>query len=436
MQILPRSLFGRLVLILLSGLIGAQLISVAISLSERDQALFRYSDQQWAQRDAEAVQLLDSVTPAERKRIAAILTTPRLFVSLSPQPLAQGNPDRAAAEFQNMLHDVLGPERDVQVVVEDRTEFSGAHAIHSITEIQLKDGSWVNFDHPRPWHATDRPWRLLAGLAVLLLSVIVLSLLAVRIATRPLTTLANAAGQLGRDIRRAPIPETGPQEVRRAARAFNEMQSQLVRYVEDRTHLLTAISHDLKTPITRMRLRAELLDDESLRARFVRDLHDMEKLTNSTLNFLRGLDADEPPVAIDIMALLESVQADAAEVNNVVTLEGNVSQPFTGRPQALRRCLDNLVSNAVRYGKRAMIAVEERDRELVIQVRDAGPGIPETELERVFDPYYRVDTARSDVEGNGLGLGIARNIAVMHGGTLTLRNHPDGGLEAVLVLPR
>ncbi|HET7650767.1 MAG TPA: HAMP domain-containing protein, partial [Gammaproteobacteria bacterium] len=223
MRVLPRSLFGRLVLILLIGLIGAQLLSAAISLSERDQALFRYSDQQWAQRDAEAVQLLDSVSPAERERIAAILTTPRLFVTLTPQPAAEGQPDQAAAEFQQMLRAVLGAERDVQVVVVERAEASGASAVHSITEVRLKDGSWVNFDHPRPWHATDRPWRLLAGLGVLLVSVVVLSLFAVRLATRPLTTLANAAGELGRDIRRAPIPETGPQEVRRAAHAFNEM---------------------------------------------------------------------------------------------------------------------------------------------------------------------------------------------------------------------
>lgn len=435
MRLLPRSLFGRMVLILLGGLVGAQLISAAISLSERDQALFHYSDQQWAQRDAEAVQLLDSVPPEERKRIAAILTTPRLFVTLTPEPTEQGNPDQQAAEFQQMLQGVLGAGRTVRVVVVDRTEASGLHAVHSVTEIQLKDGSWVNFDHPRPWHVSDRPWRLLAGLTVLMMSVIALSLFAVRLVTRPLTTLANAAGELGRDIRRAPIPEQGPLEVRRAAHAFNEMQAQLVRYVEDRTRLLTAISHDLKTPITRLRLRAELLPDETLRAKFVHDLQEMETLANSTLDFLRGLDTTEKPQALDVMALLESVQADATETGQDVKLEGKLSRPFKGRPQALRRCIENLVSNAIRYGKRASISLQDTDAKLVIRIRDAGPGIPAVELDRVFDPYYRVDAARSDVEGNGLGLGIARNIAVLHGGTLELRNHPDGGLEAVLKLP-
>jgi signal transduction histidine kinase len=308
--------------------------------------------------------------------------------------------------------------------------------VHSVTEVQLRDGSWVNFDHPRPWHASDRPWRLLAGLAVLLVSVIVLSLLAVRLVTRPLTTLANAAGELGRDIRHAPIPEQGPLEVQRAARAFNEMQAQLVRYVEDRTRLLTAISHDLKTPITRLRLRAELLADETLRAKFVRDLQEMETLANRTLDFLRGLDTAETSQSLDIMALLESVEEDAIETGQDVKLEGKVSHPFKGRPQALRRCLENLVNNAVRYGKCARIFVQENDIDLVIRIRDTGPGIPENELARVFDPFYRLDAARSDVDGNGLGLGIARNIAVLHGGTLELLNHPEGGLEAVLKLPR
>ncbi|HEX5339914.1 MAG TPA: ATP-binding protein [Gammaproteobacteria bacterium] len=436
MRLLPRSLFGRTVLILLGGLVGAQIISAAISLSERDQTLFQYSDQQWAQRDAEAVQLLDSVAPAERKRIVTILTTPRLFVTLTQQPAEQGNPDQQAGDFQQMLRNVLGPGREIRVLEVERTEASGASAIHSVTEVRLLDGSWVNFDHPRPWHVSDRPWHLLTGLAVLLISILVLSLLAVRLVTRPLTTLANAASELGRDIRRVPIPERGPLEVQRAARAFNEMQSQLVRYVEDRTRLLSAISHDLKTPITRLRLRAELLADETLRAKFVHDLQEMETLANRTLDFLRDLDTAETPQSLDIMALLESLQEDAAETGQDVKLQGRVSRPFKGRPQALRRCLENLINNAVRYGKHAMISVQDTDTELLIRVRDAGPGIPADQLERVFDPYYRLDAARSDVEGNGLGLGIARNIAVLHGGTLNLRNHPEGGLEAVLTLPR
>ncbi|MGB9428858.1 MAG: ATP-binding protein, partial [Gammaproteobacteria bacterium] len=208
-------------------------------------------------------------------------------------------------------------------------------------------------------------------------------------------------------------------------------------YVQDRTRLLTAISHDLKTPITRLRLRAELLEDEVLKDKFIRDLHDMEHMTSATLDLLRGLEVNEPSQPIDLMALLESVQADAVETGQPVSLQGNITRAFTGRPQALRRCLENLVSNAVRYGGRADLIVEDGDQAVTIRVRDKGPGIPEDQLERVFEPYYRLDSSRSrENGGNGLGLGIARNIAVLHGGSLTLRNPPGGGLEAVLVLPR
>lgn len=451
MRLMPRSLFGRLVLVLLGGLIVAQLLSTAISLSERDQTLFSFSDQQWAQRDAAAVALMDSVSPVEQQRIASILTTPRLFVSVSTQPPVSGEADQQAAEFQQMLQALLGPDRQVRVVVVQLTPAQVAEAQsvkpgsgpvdvprqHSVTEVQLKDGSWISFDHPRPWHVSDRPWRLLLSLAILLVSVILLSLLAVRWVTQPLTTLATAAGELGRDIRRAPVPETGPTEVRRAARAFNDMQTQLVRYVEDRTRLLTAISHDLKTPITRMRLRAELLEDETLKGKLIRDLQDMENMTNATLDFLRGLEISEASQPIDLMALLECVQSDAVETGQNVTLQGHISNSFAGRPQALRRCLENLIGNAVRYGKRAVISVEDDGASITIRVRDAGKGIPEDQLEKVFEPYHRLEEARSQAGGGtGLGLGIARNIATLHGGTLSLRNHPEGGLEAVLTLPR
>jgi signal transduction histidine kinase len=451
MRVLPQSLFGRLVLVLLAGLILAQLLSTAISLSERDQALFSYSDEQWAQRDAAAVELMDSVSPAEQQRIASILTTPRLFVSVSAQSPVNGEADEQAADFQGMLQKLLGPDRQVRVVVVQLTpaQVSQAQLVkpgsgpvdvprqHSVTEVQLKDGQWMSFDHPRPWHVSDRPWLLLLSLAILLVSVILLSLLAVRWVTRPLSTLATAADELGRDIRHAPVPETGPTEVRRAARAFNDMQTQLLRYLEDRTRLLTAISHDLKTPITRMRLRAELLEDETLKGKLVRDLQDMENMTNSTLDFLRGLEIEEATQPLDLMALLESVQSDAAETGQQVSLQGNVRNSFTGRPQALRRCLENLIGNAVRYGKQAMISVEDDGKMITIRVRDAGKGIPEDQLEKVFEPYYRLEEARSQAGGGtGLGLGIARNIVTLHGGTLVLRNHPAGGLEAVLSLPR
>jgi signal transduction histidine kinase len=199
------------------------------------------------------------------------------------------------------------------------------------------------------------------------------------------------------------------------------------------------MSHDLKTPITRLRLRAELLDNPELRAKFEKDLAEMESMVSATLDFMRGVESREPRQPVDVMALLESLQADSAEMNRRVTIEGAAGEPYRGLAQALKRCLANLIDNAVRYGKSAKVMVEDLPTMLTIRVRDEGPGIPEGELERVFEPFQRLEGSRSrDTGGTGLGLGIARNIARAHGGDIVLRNvsAPPGGLEAVLTLPR
>jgi signal transduction histidine kinase len=272
---------------------------------------------------------------------------------------------------------------------------------------------------------------------VLLVSVAALAVLAVRWLTRPLTVLATAATELGRNIHRPPLAETGPLEVRRAAGAFNTMQTRLIRYLQDRSRILAAVSHDLKTPITRLRLRTELLDDETLPAKFQSDLDAMETMVQATLDFMRGTEVKEAVVAVDIGALLETLQEDARDTGGEVRIQGAPWAPFQGRPLALKRCLGNLVDNALHYGKQALISVTDSPERLVITIRDTGSGIPEAELERVFEPFYRLEGSRSrHTGGTGLGLGIARNIARAHGGELTLRNRPQGGLEARLELPR
>ena len=193
----------------------------------------------------------------------------------------------------------------------------------------------------------------------------------------------------------------------------------------------------MKTPITRLRLRAELLDDTELRAKFVKDLQEMEAMVSAALDFMRGVDQHEPPQPVDIMALLESLQADAREVGGDVRIEGAAQSAYRGHAQTLKRCLSNLIDNAVKYGQRATIVVADSAGELAISVRDDGPGIPEPELERVFEPFYRLEASRNRATGgSGLGLTIARNVAQAHGGSLVLNNRPGGGLEAVLTLPR
>jgi signal transduction histidine kinase len=225
--------------------------------------------------------------------------------------------------------------------------------------------------------------------------------------------------------------------VQRAARAFNTMQAQLVGYVRERTQLLAAMSHDLKTPITRLRLRAELIDDPAVRLKLEKDLAEMETLVSRTLDFMRGVANDEAVQAVDVNALLESIQADLQETGGRVDIEGRARAPYRGRPQALKRCIGNLVENAIKYGSAAHIFVEDGSELLQIRVVDEGPGIPASALERVFEPFYRLDQSRSrDTGGTGLGLSIARSIAENHGGTLAVRNAPQRGLEAIVKLPR
>ncbi len=228
-----------------------------------------------------------------------------------------------------------------------------------IVQARLTDGALVTFDSRQPQDAVNWPYRLLLSLAVLLAAVIVVTLVAVRWVTRPLKTLADAAQSLGEDINRPPLDERGPLEVSRAARAFNTMQQKLSKFISDRTRIFAAMSHDLKTPITRLRLRAELLDDVELRAKFVKDLEEMEAMVSAALDFMRGVDQHEPAQPVDVMALLESLQADAREVGGDVNIEGAAQAPYHGHAQTLKRCVGNLIDNAVKYGQRATIAVAD-----------------------------------------------------------------------------
>jgi len=471
---LPRSLFGRLMLVLAGGLLLAQLLSAAINLAERDRLLVNAGGMQQAQRIADVVKLLDSLGPSERERIVSVLRVPPLILSLDdaplpPLPQAHESAPRAAM-FTALLQASLGDDRALRVepgpafgppgprgprhpFMEDgpgpmvgpgamggpgwmaRGPGRGGPVLR--TQVQLRDGHWARFDSELPQSAVGLPWRLALTLGVLLAAVLLLSFVAVRWVTRPLHVLAEAAEALGRDINAPPLPEEGPTEIAQAARAFNTMQSRLSRFIQDRTRVLAAMSHDLKTPITRMRLRAELMDDEELRQRFEADLKEMESMVTHTLEFMRGLGGSEARQAVDVVALLESLQSDNEAMGRTVRIEGHAAAPYHAVVSLLKRCLANLVDNAVLYGNRVTIQVEDTAHCLRLRFLDEGPGIPEPELQKVFEPFYRLEQSRSrETGGTGLGLTIARNIAQMHGGNITLRNRPERGLEAVLSLPR
>jgi signal transduction histidine kinase len=455
-RLLPQSLFSRMVLILLGGLILVQSISVVFHLRERDRLLFRSNSTESAQRIADSIRLLNSLESADRPRLVAVLNSPTLQISFGeiPASLPAQNPDNTnqTDSFRILLQQLLGETLPMRVAISEIEWPAGGnrsnrpHLARSIlmqqqtaftVETRLQDGTAVSLSAFPSGEPFPLPPRILFNLLILLAAVIFLSLLAVRLATRPLNILASAAEKLGNNINSPPLSVTGPAEVRRAAHAFNTMQLRLASYIQERTRILAAMSHDLKTPITRLRLRAELLEDDDLRTKFIRDLEEMESMVAATLDFMRGVDNPEPVHPVDIMALLESLQADAAEVGQEVRLDGVAARPYPCKPAALKRCLENLLDNAIKYGKSASVSVNDYDRQLQIHILDQGQGIPETELERVFEPFYRLENSRSrDTGGTGLGLSIARNIAQMHGGDLLLRNHPCGGLEAILTLPR
>ena len=250
------------------------------------------------------------------------------------------------------------------------------------TQVQLRDGHWARFDSELPQSAVGLPWRLALTLGVLLAAVLLLSFVAVRWVTRPLHVLADAAESPGPGHQCAAIAGGRADRNAQAARAFNTMQSRLARFIQDRTRVLAAMSHDLKTPITRMRLRAELMDDEELRQRFEADLKEMESMVTHTLEFMRGLGGSEARQAVDVMALLESLQSDNEAMGRTVSIEGRATAPYPAVVSLLKRCLGNLVDNAVLYGNRVTIQVEDTAQCLSLRFLDEGPGIPGAELER------------------------------------------------------
>jgi len=435
MHWLPGSLFGRMLSILLSGLILAQALSMAIHRYERHQMLMRSSQLQAARRIADIVNLMDAIDSEARQAVIDHFDDPYLNIGLVSSP-AKFIPEKHAdsseqAFFSSTLDDLL--QHRHPALVSASTEKPSVFQV----QVGLQDGAGlilqINPQHEDDaWHS-----RLLLQLFILVISVMGLSLFAVHWVTKPLQQLANAAEELGKDIHSPPLKECGPIEVCRAAHAFNTMQARLVRYIQDRTQLLAAISHDLKTPITRLRLRTELLDDPYTRARFEKDLNEMESMVIATLDFMSGVDQQEAIQPVDMMALLESLQADAQEMNREVIIQGTATSPYPCKPTALKRCISNLIDNAVNYGYCAKISVEDSNDRLIIRILDQGPGIPEDRLENVFAPYYRLEISRNrDTGGTGLGLSIAQDIAHAHGGNLSLNNTLAGGLEAVLILPR
>ncbi|MNS50965.1 Osmolarity sensor protein EnvZ [compost metagenome] len=269
-----------------------------------------------------------------------------------------------------------------------------------------------------------------------LISIAILAYLVTRMTMRPLKQLAQAAKDLGNDINHPPLTLSGASEIRQASAAFNAMQARIRQHISQRTQMLAAITHDLQTPLTRLRLRLEKVADTELYDRLVGDLSAMQSMVKEGLDLARSMDSTETMQALDLDSLLDSVCSDAADAGQKVSLGGQAGMALMARPIAMRRCLVNLIDNAVKYGQYAQVTVERIPGAARIRIRDGGPGIAPDQLAKVFEPFYRIETSRSrESGGTGLGLTIARNIAEQHGATVLLSNHVDGGLEVTLIVP-
>lgn len=430
-MLLPRTLFGRLALLMTGGLVLAQAIGAVMHLSERQRTIGTTVGQEFAQRVAAVHRAIDSQPEAARQTLAERLSTPRQHLTVVADAPASTVRATANPEFLARLVEVLGPDTAIRAVMLPRV---GTFAFDLY--LQLKSGGWLHIEGSAPKEIFDWPLHLFVNLAQMLTIVLVLIWYVARMTVRPLTRLAIAAKGLGEDLRQPPISEEGPSEVREAAHAFNAMQQRIRQDIEERERFLAAVSHDLRTPVTRMRLRSELLADEGLRERTLRDLDEMQHMLAGALDFLRGKAVDEAVSPIDMVALLESLVEDQAELGRAVTLNAPASARYTGRPQALRRAIGNLIENALKFGSRAMVELRTDPAGLSIVVEDDGPGLPEHELTKVFEPFYRIESSRNrETGGVGLGLAIVRQIARNHGGSIILANRPAGGLRAELRLP-
>lgn len=444
-RFVPRSLATRTALVLLAGLAVVQAIGLAIHT--RDEALAR---RVLAERyiGIHVMNVYRSVLDTRPDRRAAEAAHLRASMHLMRASFDPG-PDLgvvppAPLPVQRMMRINLD---SVPMSPDRRPAAIRVGAVHHgpfALALALPDGSgWLNVTLGRPSHHLFDDPAFPVAWALMTLSAAALVLWATRRLLGPVRTLAQAAELLGRDVYAAPLPEDGPLEVAQASAAFNRMAERIRRFVRDRTFLLTAIGHDLRTPITRLKLRSEFIEDDELRTRFLADLDELEAMVAATLAFGRDSARDEPAVRLDLAALLRTVLDEAADARPdlaakiAFVAEGPRSVPIQARPIALKRSFANLVGNALCYGGGVTVRLAApQAREVVVFIEDDGPGIPEADLERVFEPFRRLEGSRSrETGGTGLGLSIARNNIRALGGEITLCNRPGGGLQARVVLP-
>jgi signal transduction histidine kinase len=470
----PRSLAGQLIGLLLIALFVAQAISIWIFHDERRIALIEVARDNILLRAVSIAKLIDDTPVSLQTRILDASSSRHTTFWIGEAPVVRTpGTDSTEIHLQQILADRFSPPRDVRLDLMDprnrqpdsgkitkddedkdgdrpqrpswRPSSGQGHPgrLHRLKRghidlalsIPLSDGSFLNVEtNYRPPPRTLMP--LLVQLGLMALAVILIVAFAVRRVSRPLRDLANAAERLGRGEDVTALEATGPLEVRTVTEAFNSMQDRLTRFVRDRTRMLAAISHDLRTPITSLRLRAEFIEDDENREKIIETLEEMSQMTEATLAFARDEAAREEAKPTDLASLLESLAGDQQDLGHKATVNEVDRLVITCRPVALKRAFRNLIENGIRYGDAVEINLARDSKEAVVTISDQGPGIPEDRLADVFEPFVRLEESRSEETGGiGLGLAITRSIIHAHGGTIELKNGDDRGLKAVVRLP-
>ncbi|MDZ4135717.1 MAG: ATP-binding protein, partial [Paracoccaceae bacterium] len=430
-------------------------LGLLLLTDERNRAVRAALGLEAAGRAANVALLLDDAPADLRPQILRAADSPLVRFEVGAEPEAPHSGAEAGAVVAR-IRQILGePDREVRADVHaipttsmplpmglpaamrpmHETMMTGhTEPVELTLSIRLAAGDWLNvrtmFHRPGPQLSPQAllPLFLMVG------AVMLVAWWTARRVVGPMRTLAVGAERMGRGLDADPLPMTGPSEVRETTQAFNRMQDRLTRFVNERTHMLAALSHDLRSPLTAMRLRIEMLEETEDSIRLKALVEEMQAMVEATLEFARGVARAEPAATIDLAALLGDLVGDVGA--DRATLAPSPPVPVTIRPRALNRALRNLIDNAVRYGGVAKVKLVQEPGMAIITIADNGPGLPNNQLEEVFEPFVRMEESRSrDTGGVGLGLAIARTIIQAHGGTVLLRNAAEGGLEAVVRLP-
>lgn len=449
MRFWPKTLLAQILLVMLSGLFLANAAGIWLVLNDRARLTYALRTEYVAQHMASSLNVLSETPDVFRPYLLTALNSPINRVELGGRWLTPDAETSDTRDFESLVRTQLRKPERMQVVSikyetllgprnEAWSELTEGALLMVILQGQLADGTVVTFHSSKLGNVLIRePWRIAGWLALVALAIALLSIWAVRRLTKPLSVFAAASAGLAKNLNQPALPETGPAEVVHLARTFNSMQCAIKLYLSARSQMLAGISHDLRLPITRVRLRLEKLQDPSQNAAIEHDLEEMEALIADTLAFLRAGSSAEASVKLHFMDLLEGVIEDMEALGAQITVSGHSRAVMIGRPQALRRCLGNLLDNALRYGGAQIdVALQVQAEVIMVSIADHGDGIAEADLERVFEPYVRLETSRSrHTGGSGLGLAIARAIARAHGGDILLSNRAEGGLMAVVQLP-